>query len=92
MPDDVHDATDAVDDGLALVRVWEQREVIHLRPLAVDLFRFGAHIYARYQPQFLQEFIEENMDPAHSSAAYVESAGMQQAAQEALVLLDQSGS
>lgn len=88
MPDDVHDATDAVDDGLALVRGWEQREVVHLRPLAFDLFRFGARVYARYQPHFLREFIEENMNPAQSSVAYVESEEMQRAAQEALALLD----
>ena len=88
MPDEVHEATDAVDDGLNLVRSWEQRGVPHFRPLAYDLFRFGARVYARYQPHFLREFVEENMNPARSSAAFVESDEMQQAVQEALSLLD----
>ena len=63
MPDDVHEATDAVDDGLALVRAWENARSLIFRPLAFDLFRFGARVYAHYQPHFLREFIEENMNP-----------------------------
>jgi hypothetical protein len=86
MPNEVHDATDAVDEGLALAREWERRGVIGLRPLAVDLFRFGVRVYARYQPHFVREFIEENVNPAQSSSAFVESAEMQQALQEALLL------
>jgi hypothetical protein len=86
MPDDVHEATDAVDDGLGLARRWEQKGVVRFRPLAYDLFRFGTRVFAIYQPQFLNEFIVENMDPRHSSAAYVESAEMRSAAQEALGL------
>lgn len=38
MPDDVHEATDAVDDGLALVRRWEQKGVGRFRRVAADLF------------------------------------------------------
>ncbi len=87
MPADVHEATDAVDDGLELVRVWEQRGVPYFRPFALDLFRFGARVYARYQPQFLDEFIADNMNPASSSAEYVESAEMVMAAHEARLLI-----
>jgi hypothetical protein len=87
MPEDVHEATDAVDEGLALVRSWEQRGVDVFRAFAFDLFRFGARVYARYQPQFLDEVIAENLDPALSSPGYVESADMQLAAQEALQLV-----
>jgi hypothetical protein len=83
MPVDVHEATDAVDDGLELIRGWEQQGGAWFRPLAFDLFRFGARVYARYQPQFLEEFIEDNMDPATSSPGYVESPEMMMAAQEA---------
>jgi hypothetical protein len=83
MPDDMHEATDAVDDGLALVRTWEQRGVESFRAVAFDLFRFGARVYARYQPQFLDEFIAENMDPARSSPGYVDSPDMRLAAHEA---------
>ena len=92
MPDEVHEATDAVDEGLALVRSWEQRGMEGFRPFAFDLFRFGARVYARYQPQFLDEFIAENMDPAHSSPGYVESSDMRLAAHEAhqLVPRDES--
>jgi hypothetical protein len=87
MPEDVHEATDAVDDGLALVRSWEQRGGMWFRPLAFDLFRFGARVYARYQPQFLDEFIDDNLNPALSSPSYVESPEMMMAAEEARQLL-----
>lgn len=83
MPDDVHEATDAVDDGLALVRRWEQRGVGAFRPIAFELFRFGARVYALYQPQFLTEFIAENQNPELSSAGYVNDPDMRVAAHEA---------
>jgi hypothetical protein len=86
MPEDVHEATDAVDEGLALVRAWEQKGVTAFRGVAHDLFRFGARVYARYQPQFLEEFIHDNLDPSSSSASYVESVEVRAAAQEALGL------
>jgi len=87
IPEDVHEATDAVDDGLSLVRSWEQRGLALFRPLAFDLFRFGARVYARYQPQFLEEFIDDNMNPARSSPEYVESPDMMMAALEARQLV-----
>jgi tetratricopeptide (TPR) repeat protein len=87
MPDDVHEATDAVDEGLDLARRWEQKGVARFRGVACDLFRFGARVYAVYQPHFLDEFVLENLDPAHSSAAYVGSAEMRMAAEEARGLL-----
>lgn len=82
MPEDVHEATDAVDDGLALVRQWEQKGVGRFRMAAADLFRFGSRVYLIYQPQFLQEFLDENLDPAASSADYVQDAEIRAAAQE----------
>jgi len=87
MPQDVHEATDAVDDGLELVRTWEQRGFGYFRLFAVDLFRFGARVYAHYQPQFLDEFIEDNMNAAASSPEYVQSADMVMAAHEARLLI-----
>ena len=87
MPDDVHEATDAVDDGLALVRSWEGRGVEAFRGVAFELFRFGARVYARYQPQFLDEFIAENMDPARSSPGYVGDPDLRLAAHEAQQLI-----
>jgi len=55
----VHVATDAADDGLALVRRWEGRGVTRFRRIADDLARFGAGVYARYQPHFLGEFLRD---------------------------------
>ena len=60
IPDDVHDATDLVDDGLALARRWEREGVTRFQGVADDLFRFGARVYELYQPQFLAEFVREN--------------------------------
>jgi hypothetical protein len=78
----VHDATDLADDGLDLVREWEQRAVDSFRNLASDLFRFGARGYAHYQPQFLHEFLSEQLDPRQSTHSYVQSREMQDAARE----------
>jgi hypothetical protein len=86
MPDDVHEATDMADDGLALIRQWEKKGVTCFRGLAYDLFRFGARVYANYQPQFLNDFIFENIDPDQSSPEYVGSAEIRSAAREALRL------
>jgi len=82
--DDIHEATDVADDGLSVARRWEQKGVTRFRGIAYDLFRFGARVYAIYQPQFLGEFIEDNMDPAGSSREYVDSPEMRGAAAEAI--------
>jgi len=84
--DDVHGATDAVDEALDLIRHWERRGEPRFRGLAADLFRFGARVYAIFQPQFLDEFVADNVDPARSSPDYVDDPAMQAAAQEALSL------
>ena len=88
--DDVHAATDAVDDGLELIRRWEQRGEPRFRGLACDLFRFGARVYAIFQPQFLDEFVADNVDPSRSSRDYVDDPAVQAAAQEALSLRPRS--
>ncbi len=82
MPAEVHEATDAADEGVSLTRQWEQRGVDRFRPIAYDLFRFGARVYAIYQPHFLVEFVRENMDPTQSSEDYVNSPEMQAAVAE----------
>jgi hypothetical protein len=43
-------------------------------------------VYALYQPHFLDEFVHDNLDPAGSSAEYVESDEMRAAAEEARAL------
>lgn len=82
----VHAATDAVDEGLSLVRAWEVREVDRFREVAADLLRFGARVYHAFQPQFLAEFLEEQLDPRRSSEAYVNSPQIRLAAQDVLSL------
>ena len=91
MPDDVHEATDVADDGLVLARRWEHRGVDRFRGIAYDLFRFGARVYARYQPQFLNEFVHDNLDPSQSSAGYADCVEMRGAAQEALAIATRAG-
>lgn len=86
MPEDVHEATDAVEDGLALVGRWEQRGVAHFRRVAADLFRFGARVYLLYQPQFLEEFMNEHLDPARSSVGFVGDPELQNAVQDVVNL------
>ena len=88
MPDDIHEATDLADDGLTLIRGWEQKGVTHFRAMAYDLFRFGARVYKLYQPQFLNEFIFDNLDPSRSSQDYVNSAEVRSAAFEAFGMLE----
>jgi tetratricopeptide (TPR) repeat protein len=62
MPDDVHDATDAADEGLGLVRQWERAGIVRFRDIANDLFAFGTRVYARFQPHFLDEFVRDNSE------------------------------
>ncbi len=88
--EDVHDATDLADEGLGLVREWERRGVDRFRNLASDLFRFGARVYACYQPRFLHEFLSEQLDPQQSAHSYVQSREMQDAAREIVSLLPTS--
>ncbi len=85
--EDVHDATDLADEGLSLVREWERRGIDHFRSLASDLFRFGARVYACYQPHFLREFLSEQLDARQSAPSYVQSREMQDAAREIVRLI-----
>lgn len=78
------EASDAVDDGLALIREWEQKGQPAFRPLATRLFRFGARLYARHQPQFLAEFLLENLDPETTPGAFAGVAEFHQIAAETI--------
>lgn len=66
--DDVHEATDLADEGLSLVSRWEHKGVTRFRDVALDLFRFGALVYEKYQPHFLAEFVLE-FAPVRAAAA-----------------------
>lgn len=78
------EATDAVDEGMTLAREWERCGADQFRTLAQELFRFGARVYQIYQPHFLNEFLLENFDPAHSPDAFVGNPEMHAAALESL--------
>lgn len=80
----VAEATDAVDEGMTLARKWEFQGAQQFRPLAQELFRFGARIYQIYQPHFLNEFLLENFDPTQSPNTFVENPEMRAAALESL--------
>ena len=60
MPEEVHEATDHAEAGLALAKRWESKGELRFWPLAHDLYRFAERVYERYQPQFLEEFRLEN--------------------------------
>jgi hypothetical protein len=85
--DQLAEATDAVDEGMAFARYWERRGVDRFRPIAFDLFRFGVRLYHAHQPQFLNEFLLENLDPASSSGDFVGSPEVRAATLESLWLL-----
>jgi tetratricopeptide (TPR) repeat protein len=78
------EAGDAIDDGLALARQWEARGTDRLRPLALRLFRFGAHFYRVNQPHFLADFLLENIDPETGGAAFAQDPNFRATATEAL--------
>jgi hypothetical protein len=63
-------ATDALDDALRLARLWEARGEHRFRNLARELFQFGARVYQMHQPQFLTEFLLENLDPREAPDAF----------------------
>lgn len=59
-----HEATDLVDDALAVARGWIARGEHTLRPLSLRFFRYGTQLYRFHQPHFLAEFIQENLASA----------------------------
>lgn len=78
------EATEAVDEGLALARHWEARGAVQFRSQAADLFRFGCRVYQTHQPHFLTEFLLENLDPARSDGAFADDLQIQASAMDAL--------
>lgn len=57
----VSEATDTIDDGLAIARDLETHGISHHRPLACRLFRLGVQLYGTHQPHFLGEFVLETL-------------------------------
>ena len=68
------EATDLVDEGLALAREWSARGDTSLAVIAARLFRFGAQLYRVHQPHFLAEFVTEQIDATPASADVIEFA------------------
>ncbi|MGH7994875.1 MAG: hypothetical protein ACREFX_00830 [Opitutaceae bacterium] len=59
------EAIDAAEDGLKLARSWRGTQgEVRLQPFHLELFRFCAHAYAAYQPQFLIEFLRDYLPMA----------------------------
>jgi hypothetical protein len=63
------EASDLVDDAMALMRLWAGRGETAFAALAPRFFRYGAQLYRLHQPQFLAEFIRENLALAPESRA-----------------------
>jgi tetratricopeptide (TPR) repeat protein len=64
------ETSDALDEAMQLARECEKRGAAQLRPLSLLLFRMGAQLYGTHQPQFLGEFLLENVDPANAEAVF----------------------
>lgn len=54
----IEEIGDAIDEAMEMARCEDVSQ-----PLLGDFFRFGARFYEMYQPQFLVEFLLENVDP-----------------------------
>ncbi len=57
------EATDAVEEALALTRHWKFGGATGLAPLVREIFRFGCRIYENSLPHFLAEFLMEGLAP-----------------------------
>ena len=84
----VHEATDTAEEALAIIARWERGGVTRFRGLAADLFRFGAHTYALFQPQFVHEFVHEHTEPTPELAGFLASDEMRDAIADVAALLD----
>ena len=67
-------ASDLLEDGLKLVKLWEDRNAVGLRKSAQHLFHLGCAFYCTQQPHFLPEFINENLDSEKPDPVMLESA------------------
>jgi hypothetical protein len=81
------EASDVVDEGMALARHWEARGEPRFRGPAGELFRFGCRVYQTYQPHFLTEFLLENLDPTCSDGTFARDLQMHGDARDALWIL-----
>ncbi|MGE9266750.1 MAG: hypothetical protein ACQKBY_01535 [Verrucomicrobiales bacterium] len=66
----IAEVSDWAEEGLAVAREWEAQGETGLRSLALDFFRLALRVYRTCQPQFLAEFILEQLDPELSLGAW----------------------
>lgn len=78
------EASDVVDDGLALARHWETHGAPHLRAVGTRLYRFGAELYRVHLPDFLAEFLLEHIDPQRATGAITDAAELHAIAAHAI--------
>lgn len=78
------ETSDVIDEGLQLSRECEKRGATHLRVFATRLFRMGVQLYGMNQPQFVAEFILENVDPTNPEAVFSNDPEMRAVADQAL--------
>ena len=62
------EASDVVDEALALVRHWQARGSHDFRALTRRFFSFGAQLYQIHQPHHLAEFVREQLGPGCADA------------------------
>jgi len=55
------EASELVDEALALIRYWTGLGTDAFHPLARRFFLFGVQLYRFHQPHFLAEFIQESL-------------------------------
>lgn len=86
----MHEASETVDEGMALARIWESRDAQQFRSQSAELFQFGCRVYQAHQPHFLTEFLLENLDPTKSDGSFAGDLRMHASAADALwrALLD----
>lgn len=80
----IAEAGDEIDSAMDLVRHWETLRPRRFRALARPLYRFGVQFYLSHQPQFLAEFLLENLDPSRAPGAMPADPEMHAIAAEAL--------
>jgi tetratricopeptide (TPR) repeat protein len=78
-------ATEAADEALKAARKWRARDIYWFDDRFERLFVAGGQAYAAGEPQFLGEFLLENLDPVNPGA-FPESPLMHEFAQRSLVL------
>ncbi|MBC2605901.1 tetratricopeptide repeat protein [Pelagicoccus albus] len=88
---EIHDkASDLLEDGLSLVKFWEQKGAQGLRQSAQHLFHLGCAFYCTQQPHFLPEFVRDNLNMESPDQVMRQSA--EKTVEEAVARIEKSDS